>query len=549
MACTTQLNVQSEVSMQPVAEKAVSASPDKQPPSEVKGPPIVPKPMKPRSRMPGTKLGRPSVWVGGGGVDPRKLERMTVAQLKTVFQQVFGASTTSNNLTWLRKKLAEPRRQQVTSHSMGLWAGYPYYDRHVMHAPASGPMPGAVDYAHEIGAYTARPTGEYKHNYVVPGHSAREYYYTSELSPSGSAEAPGSYARQETASMMWNENPYDARVARTSSCGDDVQAGLGLTSQVNHVSTVRTVSRIPLAHANYSQTQLPDGSFLNYRSLPDKHLQPRSNPGYDSSLDHDMQPGAGMRRALSLSGAAGLDLQMKQEPETWLQWTSTPDLDPSYPQGPWKHASAEGPVRYASVSDVDGRSTDTVAGHELLRQGSGQWMSSGGAMPGAAVVETSAVHAYSSFSDVEPTNQLPVESDGSSASMDTAMHAVDVRQQQVARRVSETSGVDMYNDERNTHHAKALAAGYWENNSDHQMPEYHMQSQMMSDWQQYHADERVAVSAPLPRRSADGTGNPLRQPYGHHEQQDGVYNNGAGFTAGHYPSLPCPYPSECPCCQ
>ena len=55
-----------------------------------------------------TKGGRPVTWIGGGGQDPAMLARCGVPELRTLFREIFGQSTASNNSAWLRKKLAEP---------------------------------------------------------------------------------------------------------------------------------------------------------------------------------------------------------------------------------------------------------------------------------------------------------------------------------------------------------------------------------------------------------------------------------------------------------
>jgi hypothetical protein len=47
-------------------------------------------------------------WIGGGGQDPAKLQRLGVPELRNLFREVFGQVTASNNSNWLRKKLAEP---------------------------------------------------------------------------------------------------------------------------------------------------------------------------------------------------------------------------------------------------------------------------------------------------------------------------------------------------------------------------------------------------------------------------------------------------------
>lgn len=53
------------------------------------------------------KGGRPVTWIGGGGMDPKKLAGMGVPMLRTLFSQVFGQPTASNNASWLRRKLSE----------------------------------------------------------------------------------------------------------------------------------------------------------------------------------------------------------------------------------------------------------------------------------------------------------------------------------------------------------------------------------------------------------------------------------------------------------
>ena len=55
-----------------------------------------------------TRCGRPVTWIGGGGQDPAKLARMGVPELRSLFRELFGQETASNNSNWLRKKLAEP---------------------------------------------------------------------------------------------------------------------------------------------------------------------------------------------------------------------------------------------------------------------------------------------------------------------------------------------------------------------------------------------------------------------------------------------------------
>ena len=47
-------------------------------------------------------------WIGGGGQDPATLARMGVPELRSLFRELFGQETASNNSNWLRKKLAEP---------------------------------------------------------------------------------------------------------------------------------------------------------------------------------------------------------------------------------------------------------------------------------------------------------------------------------------------------------------------------------------------------------------------------------------------------------
>ena len=46
--------------------------------------------------------------IGGGGLEPAALAQMGGVKLRDRFQQVFGQPTTSNNLEWLRKRLAQP---------------------------------------------------------------------------------------------------------------------------------------------------------------------------------------------------------------------------------------------------------------------------------------------------------------------------------------------------------------------------------------------------------------------------------------------------------
>ena len=46
--------------------------------------------------------------IGGGGLEPAALAQMGGVKLRDRFQQVFGQPTTSGNLEWLRKKLAQP---------------------------------------------------------------------------------------------------------------------------------------------------------------------------------------------------------------------------------------------------------------------------------------------------------------------------------------------------------------------------------------------------------------------------------------------------------
>ncbi|WIA16329.1 hypothetical protein OEZ85_013028 [Tetradesmus obliquus] len=51
--------------------------------------------------------GRPVTWIGGGGLDAKKLAGLGVPVLRDLFKQVFGESTASNNAGWLRRKLSE----------------------------------------------------------------------------------------------------------------------------------------------------------------------------------------------------------------------------------------------------------------------------------------------------------------------------------------------------------------------------------------------------------------------------------------------------------
>eukprot|EP00775_Hariotina_reticulata_P002000 gene2000-2322_t len=51
--------------------------------------------------------GRPVTWIGGGGMDPKKLAGLGVPALRALFAEVFGEATASNNAGWLRRKLAE----------------------------------------------------------------------------------------------------------------------------------------------------------------------------------------------------------------------------------------------------------------------------------------------------------------------------------------------------------------------------------------------------------------------------------------------------------
>ncbi|DBA85634.1 TPA: hypothetical protein ACH3X1_005211 [Trebouxia sp. C0004] len=52
--------------------------------------------------------GRPVTWVGGGGLDIKWLSTLGVPRLRSIFLEVFGHHTASNNGAWLRRKLAEP---------------------------------------------------------------------------------------------------------------------------------------------------------------------------------------------------------------------------------------------------------------------------------------------------------------------------------------------------------------------------------------------------------------------------------------------------------
>eukprot|EP00882_Tetradesmus_deserticola_P002905 GHRQ01003088.1.p2 GENE.GHRQ01003088.1~~GHRQ01003088.1.p2 ORF type:complete len:229 (+),score=47.32 GHRQ01003088.1:428-1114(+) len=51
--------------------------------------------------------GRPVTWIGGGGLDPKRLASLGVPVLRELFKEVFGESTASNNAGWLRRKLSE----------------------------------------------------------------------------------------------------------------------------------------------------------------------------------------------------------------------------------------------------------------------------------------------------------------------------------------------------------------------------------------------------------------------------------------------------------
>ncbi|WIA36526.1 hypothetical protein OEZ86_007820 [Tetradesmus obliquus] len=51
--------------------------------------------------------GRPVTWIGGGGLDAKKLAGLGVPVLRDLFKQVFGENTASNNAGWLRRKLSE----------------------------------------------------------------------------------------------------------------------------------------------------------------------------------------------------------------------------------------------------------------------------------------------------------------------------------------------------------------------------------------------------------------------------------------------------------
>eukprot|EP00878_Enallax_costatus_P015156 GHUV01015868.1.p1 GENE.GHUV01015868.1~~GHUV01015868.1.p1 ORF type:complete len:363 (+),score=63.17 GHUV01015868.1:131-1090(+) len=51
--------------------------------------------------------GRPVTWIGGGGLDAKKLAGLGVPMLRSLFNQVFGEPTASNNAGWLRRKLSE----------------------------------------------------------------------------------------------------------------------------------------------------------------------------------------------------------------------------------------------------------------------------------------------------------------------------------------------------------------------------------------------------------------------------------------------------------